>query len=179
MGTVWTPDEEQVLRRLHADGLTRQVMAERIPGKTRNAIIGKLNRMGLITAGLIHTRYGMRKAPTPPGGRGRSILLPCGARPTEKRAPTHLGAAPPSLHKFTPVDTTAAIDLLERDDCRWPIGNAKEKGFRFCCEPQAPSSSYCPAHRTQSRSDPEGKKHGKDVKVEPNYAQPRGQRCGP
>ena len=32
-------------------------------------------------------------------------------------------------------------------DCRWPIGDPKEPGFRFCCERKTEGSSYCEAHR--------------------------------
>lgn len=42
----WDPKEEEELRRLWASGLGQSAIARRM-GMTRNAIIGKLNRMGL------------------------------------------------------------------------------------------------------------------------------------
>jgi len=34
---------------------------------------------------------------------------------------------------------------IEPDQCRFPIGDPREKSFRFCGEPAKAGSSYCPA----------------------------------
>ncbi len=59
--TTWTPKREARLRELHGSGLTFAEIAELIGGVTRNAVIGKANRLGL--------RF---KPATQPGGGGEA-----------------------------------------------------------------------------------------------------------
>jgi hypothetical protein len=56
------------------------------------------------------------------------------------------------------------ISVLERGDCRWPIGHPKEPEFRFCREPvtsrkRDPNARgqpwpYCDKHYNQARKKP-------------------------
>ncbi len=43
----WTPEREATLRKLHASGLTFGAIAKQLGGVSRNAVIGKANRLGL------------------------------------------------------------------------------------------------------------------------------------
>ena len=45
--TTWTPEREELLRELHGTGLTFGEIAQRLGGVSRNAVIGKANRLGL------------------------------------------------------------------------------------------------------------------------------------
>ena len=45
----WTQKEDAKLRRLHADGDTPAEMVANFPGRSRSAIVGRLNRLGLRT----------------------------------------------------------------------------------------------------------------------------------
>lgn len=47
--TAWTDIEKQKLRNLRAQGLIPMEMVEHFPGRTRNSIIGQLNKMNLPT----------------------------------------------------------------------------------------------------------------------------------
>src|SRR5687767_11272811 len=44
---TWTDQDVSDLRRLHAAGLTMTHIAEKMPGKTRNAVLSKVHRLGL------------------------------------------------------------------------------------------------------------------------------------
>jgi hypothetical protein len=52
----WTPEEDETLRRLHLDGLSRAEIAREIAGRSRNAVTGRCDRLGL-------TRDGVRRPP--------------------------------------------------------------------------------------------------------------------
>jgi GcrA cell cycle regulator len=41
-----------------------------------------------------------------------------------------------------------AMDKLAEtpNACKWPIGNPKQRGFKFCCSQQQEGSPYCPEH---------------------------------
>lgn len=43
----WTPERVEALKRLHAEGLSNSQIAGRLGGVSRNAVIGKISRMGL------------------------------------------------------------------------------------------------------------------------------------
>jgi GcrA cell cycle regulator len=38
------------------------------------------------------------------------------------------------------------VDTLERDDCRWPIGDPRDADFHFCGAPQLVGRPYCELH---------------------------------
>ncbi|HEU4341466.1 MAG TPA: GcrA family cell cycle regulator [Candidatus Binatia bacterium] len=44
---AWTDIEKQKLRKLAAEGQTPVRMVDHFPGRTRNAIVGQMHRMGL------------------------------------------------------------------------------------------------------------------------------------
>lgn len=43
----WTPERTETLRRLWLDGVDARTIATQLGGVTRNAVIGKANRLGL------------------------------------------------------------------------------------------------------------------------------------
>lgn len=67
--------------------------------------------------------------------------------------PRHIwGGAQVPKHapRLIPVTASAteAVGALRLDDCRYPIGELNEPGFRFCCEPIAEGhKSYCRKHQ--------------------------------
>ncbi|WP_077807268.1 GcrA family cell cycle regulator [Neoasaia chiangmaiensis] len=38
--------------------------------------------------------------------------------------------------------------------CRWPFGDPRKPGFRFCCAPVAGGASYCAEHRLLAFTGP-------------------------
>jgi hypothetical protein len=64
--------------------------------------------------------------------------------------------APDEPYEYCPVaptgfdDTARAVMDLHYGDCRWPIGEVKQPGFRFCGETAVRSSSYCKEHHRLS-----------------------------
>jgi hypothetical protein len=47
--SLWSEQEDKKLRDLCAEGLSPHQMVEHLPGRSRQAIIGRLNRIGLRT----------------------------------------------------------------------------------------------------------------------------------
>jgi GcrA cell cycle regulator len=132
---TWTDERLEALKGCFAAGLTcRQIAAE--IGVSRNAVIGKLSRLGL-------TRD------KPPGG------APCQKRPRERR-----GRSVPRLQyemlravydevpaAGEPVISERRCSLFElsKEHCRWPVnGDAEE--FAFCGNTPMPGAPYCIGH---------------------------------
>ena len=49
---AWTDDRVELLKKLWAEGLSASQIANRLGGVTRNAVIGKVHRLGLSVSGL-------------------------------------------------------------------------------------------------------------------------------
>jgi hypothetical protein len=54
-----------------------------------------------------------------------------------------------------PAETAKAVYALEEGDCRWPIGDPKKPGFKFCCRPSVLGLPYCEEHEKASVQPPE------------------------
>lgn len=132
---TWTDERLELLKGHFAAGLTcRQIAAE--IGVSRNAVIGKLSRLGL-------TRD------KPASGEPRA------KRPRERR-----GRSVPRLHyemlreiydeaAFTaaPIESAHRCSLFELDNarCRWPV-NAEAEAFAFCGNTPLSGLPYCQGH---------------------------------
>ncbi len=56
------------------------------------------------------------------------------------------------------------LNLTERM-CRWPIGDPKQPGFRFCGKPSMPNLPYCAEHAAIAYQVPSNKRRDDDQKV--------------
>ena len=80
---TWTPEREELLRELHGSGLTFGEIAQRLGGVSRNAVIGKANRLGL--------RF---KPAARPGLTGEAKSQPGRSQATASRKRTGTAARP-------------------------------------------------------------------------------------
>jgi GcrA cell cycle regulator len=99
-------------------------------GVTRNAVIGKVHRLGL--AG----RAGPTRAERPRSMSSRSVV--------------RIAVPEPEIIEEDPVvleDGKFATVLTINDQmCRWPIGDPAENEFHFCGRKPKTGSPYCEAH---------------------------------
>lgn len=127
----WTDDRVEILIRLWRDGGSARQIARRLGGVTRNAVIGKIHRLGLSG----------RAAPSAPGGRRPKPKVERRLRQAPPAPRPRAGVAPPQ-----PPETGAAtIVSIRRGQCRWPIGDPLVDGFCLCGRP-AVHGAYCAPH---------------------------------
>lgn len=152
----WTEERVELLKKLWADGLSASQIAGRLGDVTRNAVIGKVHRLGL--AGRATTSRVRSARP-----RNRMSHLPL--RPTRVQYRTNGNAALKPV--YTPVERPSValsvvpkvveesdvpaplkLPLLELRDCscRWPIGDPQDENFYFCGHKKKTGSSYCEHH---------------------------------
>ena len=120
-------------------------------GMSKNAVVGKAHRLRL-PGRVSPIRYTSEPRPTQPRApraTGPTLpLLTClnGSAPSlEPRKPY----VPKILHPEAPMARPTAATGVKVGPvckCRWPFGDPKTKGFRFCDEPSEPSKSYCFDH---------------------------------
>ena len=146
----WTDERVEMLRKLWLDGLSAsQIAAELAHGITRNAVIGKVHRLGLSgrvkapsTAAPRPQRprpATSRAAPRPaaPAARGNLALA---FRPMEAPEPA------PIEDVVIPMSEMVEIMDLREGMCRWPVGDPTTPEFRFCGSKTHTVGPYCTHH---------------------------------
>lgn len=142
---TWTHEAEQKIEELWLQGTCTAEIVKRLPvRKTRSAVIGKAQRMGLPLHGQ-GKNTGARVHATRMKGGGRA------AAPLKKNlAPTF--EAPPALDG---IPGGVAFDDLERHHCRYALKELpyaqKGEGQRFCGAKRKPDSPYCEHHHSRCR----------------------------
>jgi GcrA cell cycle regulator len=124
--TPWAPAEITTLRTLHKAGLSASRIAAQIGGKSRNAVIGKLHRLGLCRVRPPEDQDDEREKVRPERPKRPTPSLPAisgGYRP--RRLISVLPPPPLSAEKIGVYELTSTT-------CRWPIGDPHAEDFRFC-----------------------------------------------
>src|ERR1041385_1318064 len=145
----WTDERVAPLTKLWADGLSASQIAAELGGITRNAVIGKVHRLGL---------SGRAKSP--------SSSSP---RPRKARSSGMLRVSRPSMRGNTALAYDYDVDpepeligilgeqrktLLQLNEkpCRWPVGDPGSADFFFCGGEAANELPYCSYHRSEEHT---------------------------
>ncbi len=151
----WTEERVEMLKKLWLDGLSASQIAKQLGGVTRNAVIGKVHRLGLSgRAAPSQPSRTMFKAPRPPRPAAAGSLV-------QRRAPERLHAAPPPAPRPAPFieqPGTATVLTLGAHMCKWPIGDPSSDGFTFCGRRAADEGPYCIEHARLAYQPPQAKK---------------------
>ena len=139
----WTDERVALLTKLWADGLSASQIAAELGGITRNAVIGKVHRLGL---------SGRAKSPSsssPRPRKARSSGMLRVSRPS-MRGTTALAyeydAEPePELIEI-PVEQRKTLLQLTEKTCRWPVGDTGSQDFFFCGGDTVNELPYCSYH---------------------------------
>jgi len=152
----WTDERVEQLRQAWMEGKSASQIANLLGhGLTRNAVIGKVHRLGLAGrakspgAAAAH----VRPSPAPSAGRAQA------ARPAPAAARIVRGATalavqaheltevePPEIESVVlPMSLRVTIVELKETMCRWPLGDPTSSEFRYCGSPTH-AGPYCPYH---------------------------------
>jgi GcrA cell cycle regulator len=139
----WTDERVAQLTKLWADGLSASQIAAELGGITRNAVIGKVHRLGL---------SGRAKSPSSSSTRprkARSSGMMRVSRPS-MRGNTALAydydlEPEPELIEI-PMEQRKTLLQLNEKTCRWPVGDPGSADFFFCGGEAANELPYCSYH---------------------------------
>ena len=145
---TWTDDRVELLKKLWADGLSASQIAGELGGITRNAVIGKVHRLGL---------SGRAKAPSSSMPRQRKPRAPSmyrAPRPmmrgnTALAMPAYDYEAEPEpelLENIIPIGQRCTLLELDNEKCHWPIGDPGQPDFFFCGGKTGAGTPYCGYH---------------------------------
>jgi GcrA cell cycle regulator len=140
----WTPERVEKLKKLTADGLSGSQIASQLGGVTRNAVIGKIHRLGLTGRAKTKGPSSRVVKPRTPSPRRPRNNFGSGFNKSPKRfkgKPTKAMAVP--AHK-----DELHVPLVELDDsqCHWPTkGEGREQ--KYCGLTAEPRTNMCKYHR--------------------------------
>ncbi len=170
----WTDERVETLKKMWNEGQSASQIAKELGGVTRNAVIGKVHRLGL------SNRTAPAKEPVKEAAKPKpeTKKKPAAARPTPEPkaadpAPKPEAKDPPrvkpiitagqplppqpsnseisaeALAKLKALEKKAKklklMQLTERT-CKWPIGDPATEDFWFCGHPTQPGKPYCETH---------------------------------
>ncbi|MEM9726726.1 MAG: GcrA family cell cycle regulator [Pseudomonadota bacterium] len=157
---AWTDERVERLKELWAEGMTASQIATALGGVSRNAVIGKVHRLGLSNRNT-PGKAGEAEPEEPVELKKKETAAPVEATV----APTPKAMAEPTNEQIeqseqaeaiNPVAALAAeversarkLSLLELNErtCKWPMGDPSTDDFYFCGLPCAVDKPYCAAH---------------------------------
>lgn len=163
----WTDERVETLKKMWGEGQSASQIAKELGGVTRNAVIGKVHRLGL------SNRAGGPAPTAKPAGKEKPEEAPVAAQAPAApapEAPIPMSAArraiipagqplppQPSANEISPealasvrevekkAKKISLMELTERT-CKWPIGDPATDDFWFCGLGVQPGKPYCEAH---------------------------------
>lgn len=168
----WTDERVELLKKMWGEGQSASQIAKELGGVTRNAVIGKVHRLGLSNRAATTAKADAKpKAAPKPDPRPKAAQKPAAteAKASEPPAPKPLPVrkqiipagqplppqpsaneiSPEALAKVSAIEKKAKklslMELTERT-CKWPVGDPATDDFWFCGLPVQQGKPYCEAH---------------------------------
>jgi len=145
----WTDERVELLKKLWSEGLSASQIANRLTNVTRNAVIGKVHRLGLSgrattsrmkshrpRARIANAKRQVKPRFAQAGNPAVRALYPIDAEPY----------VPPVEELVIPLAERRSIQTLTESSCRWPIGDPQTPEFHFCGKHKVPALPYCEFH---------------------------------
>ncbi len=159
----WSDDRVEAMKKLWADGLSASQIANELGGLTRNAVIGKAHRLGLMK----------RRERKPAQARQRKA--PATHYLRQNNTPSYRGAAVPAVAKqvdpepapvaeIIPIHQRVALMELHDAICHWPVGDPRSSDFHFCGGKAISGMPYCAHHCRMAYQPPSEPRSGRNGK---------------
>ena len=164
---AWTEERVELLKKLWAEGLSASQIAARLGGVTRNAVIGKVHRLGLSGRATSSRSSSLRPRRThvPRAPRATSLMFGTrGATALKPQFDMELDPAPQPLEELViPLHERASIMTLKESMCRWPIGDPGDPEFHFCGRKKLGTLPYCEHHARMAYQPVQARRREKRV----------------
>jgi GcrA cell cycle regulator len=143
---TWTDERVELLKKLWADGLSASQIAAELGGVTRNAVIGKVHRLGLSGRAKSSSsgaprqrkpRSHMMRVSRPASRGANALALSYDMEPEPE---------PELIENIIPLGQRRTLLELNENTCRWPIGDPATADFFFCGGKPLNALPYCHYH---------------------------------
>lgn len=136
---AWNDERVELLKKYWSEGLSASQIASKMGGVTRNAVIGKVHRLGL-------------------SGRATPAKPQRGCEPESRyEEPASVSFVRTEIEKLIVEPEFVAPAILSGGDlatvatlkgnmCKWPIGDPAKDDFHFCGQSAPTGKPYCGYH---------------------------------
>ncbi|HMN36868.1 MAG TPA: GcrA family cell cycle regulator [Hyphomicrobium sp.] len=146
----WTDERVELLKKLWGEGLSASQIAGRLGSVTRNAVIGKVHRLGLsgrATTSRMKTVRPRSRMANAKRAAAKPRFAQIGNPAVRALYPTDAEPALPAVEELViPVAERKTIQTLTECSCRWPIGDPQMPDFHFCGKAKVSGLPYCEFH---------------------------------
>ncbi len=172
----WTDERVETLRAMWSDGKSASQIARELGGVTRNAVIGKVHRLGLsnrvggpdrpedelgqldpmIEDELPEPPASAPETPAPaaapPRPAAKEVIPAVRPKPGGQPLPPQPSASEISAEALANLAEVAkkarrlSLMQLTERTCKWPVGDPATDDFWFCGLPAVPGKPYCETH---------------------------------
>ena len=164
----WNDERVDLLKKLWSDGLSASQIAGRLGGVTRNAVIGKVHRLGL--SGRATTSRMKSHRPRARSQATKRLMKPRFANlgnPALRQL--YLGDSEPytpsAEELVIPPNERRSIQTLTEASCRWPIGDPQQSDFHFCGRKKVLGLPYCEFHARRAFQPPQPRRRDREAGV--------------
>lgn len=151
----WTDERVESLKKLWQDGLSASQIAKQLGGVTRNAVIGKVHRLGL--SGRAAPSKPARPAFKAPRPQRPAATAPSAPRRIAEPVVAEAAQTPAPARYVDEEPGSATVLTLGAHMCKWPIGDPSSDGFTFCGR-RASEGPYCVEHARVAYQPAQAKK---------------------
>ena len=155
-GDGWTAERSAEVKQLWAEGLSASQIAMRLGGITRNAVIGKVHRMGL--AGRVSPCRNEANRPSRKVKRHATSVPATAIKAARKRkmdAEIPIDGGPLPEPQACDVARVFSVIDMEPHHCRWIAGDPKQPGWGYCGDHRIPGQSWCQHHAERAFQSPQ------------------------
>ncbi|HEV7602934.1 MAG TPA: GcrA family cell cycle regulator [Bradyrhizobium sp.] len=145
---TWTDDRVEQLKKLWEAGLSASQIAAELGNVTRNAVIGKVHRLGLSGRAKSPSSAVPRQRKARPAQHMMRVSRPASRGNTALAHAFELEMEPDPIAYDNVVPMSQRLSLLELNEatCHWPIGDPSSSEFFFCGGKALQSLPYCAHH---------------------------------
>ena len=155
----WTDERVALLTKLWADGLSASQIAAELGGITRNAVIGKVHRLGLSGRAKSPSSTSPRPRKARSSGHMLRVSRPA-MRGNTALAYDYQEEPEPELIEI-PLEQRKTLLQLTEKTCHWPIGDPGSTEFFFCGGENANDQPYCAFHARVAYQPPSDRRRDK------------------
>ncbi len=170
----WNDERVELLKKLWAEGLSASQIAGRLGSVTRNAVIGKVHRLGLSGRATTSRMKSMRPrirtnnqavmAKRPINGKPLfGTIGGSGLRSNFNGEPEPY--VPPAEEMIIPINERKYIQTLTENCCRWPIGDPQLADFHFCGKDKTPGLPYCEFHARRAFQPAQPRRRDRELPI--------------
>ena len=146
---TWTDDRVEQLKKLWEGGLSASQIAAELGNVTRNAVIGKVHRLGLSGRAKSPSSAAPRPRktrPAPPQMVRMSRPVARGNTALAHNYEVEMEPDPIAYDNVVPMSQRLTLVELNEATCHWPIGDPSSSEFYFCGGKALQSQPYCAHH---------------------------------